>query len=158
MKMWPNLPDRREAIEHWTTVSVRAAHDLIGLLAGPPVAAPLHWLGQSKPCRRLLTGGSLPCRGCEASLKLRWGGYIPIIGTQGDRLVVLCGESLVRECSEVPVGALLKFNYSERRRKLGFTVTSTIINQSIAQRPRDIRNWLLHLWGDEELRAYLISE
>jgi len=151
---WPALPTKDTRQAHWKCLPVSQIHELLCILAGTPVAAPTHWLGASKPCRRLMSEGKLPCQGCLNGSRLRWTGYIPIFTRAGDRYVIVTSEEAVRQLSDTIPGTGIKLHWLPDRKKLSIT---TVASGPSRFPPVDIRGFLLTLWGDTELASILLT-
>jgi hypothetical protein len=150
---WPTLPTQNTRQAHWKCIPVSKIQELLCILAGKPVAAPTHWLGASKPCRRLMSEGKLPCNGCQNGCRLRWTGYIPIFTRAGERFVIVTSEEAVRHLSDTLPGTGLKLHWLPERKKLSITI---VASGPARFPPVDIRGFLLTLWGDKELSEVVL--
>lgn len=133
---------------------------LEGWFAGPMVTVAVHWCDpNSKPCRVLLTDGQVPCRCEHEPMSLRTVGYVPIIGKDKVRSVVLVSTTVAALIQQKykpgdlirisrPVGynrplAVTPLPPNHFGEALGNTMRQTCCH--------DIHEFLLHLWQDREL-------
>jgi hypothetical protein len=153
-------PRKVAAHLRWKYVKVEKGAQFTAWTAGPLVGVPCHWDFACKPCRRELTGDVLACKYCLAQLRQRWIGYVPLYDQHLRQLVCGIGPDL-----ETSV-ARLELHTPVRVRKGRSPVDPIIVEradwttlgcfaQGRQSEPQDLRPWLLQLWDDPELTAFL---
>jgi hypothetical protein len=147
---------------HWRTVTIDRAQEVVGVVAGPIVCIDSHYdtvLNCSKPCRRCLTEGALPCtRGKNCTP--REIGYLPVWEkTTQAGLVVLVSRTVCLKHYSLPIHEPIRIsrpdagnNPALRIHPLTGEDARQSVFKSLRARPRqDIKPYLLHLWQDRTL-------
>jgi hypothetical protein len=161
-------PSPRSFDLRWKYRSIPPGTQFRAWTAGPMVGVHVHWSSSSKPCRKRITGGKLPCSLCEAKMKCRWVGYVPVLDHPHLRqYVLILSETVGNAFSVTGLGQFMEFTRTiGARDPLQFRallpggsdaplrIPSTIQNL----KPCDITPWLLHLWQDDELSAFLLKQ
>jgi len=164
--MFENAPLRvRPPHLRWRVVPVPPGETLAGWLAGPQVTVDVHWdNGASKPCRKLITRGRLLCSCDKEPRSVRTIGYVPIITPEREQLVIIVSATVAASVESFLFGVPIQFMRSKRAKTPlrvraadagHFNKAST--EAFMSSKPRDIKPYLLHLWGDEVLCRHLAT-
>jgi hypothetical protein len=154
------LPDNLQ----WRIIPVEPGDMVEGWYAGPMVLVDVHWINKrSLPCRRAITDGKLPCP-CEREPKsIRTIGYVPILGKQRERWVVIVSESVAAKMEAVKCGSPIRLSRPKKPKRplflsmiedgaLGIENTKKMRAGAACH---DISEFLLHVWQDRELTEHL---
>ena len=142
----------------WKYTKLLPGTNLSGWLAGPFVGVIGHWVNGTKPCRLVMTKGALQCV-CETSpFAERWVGHVPLLDRSYRQVVIGIGPDAREILKTIPVGASIKAS----KGKAG-TAPTMIHPDDIGfpceridlDKPSDIREWLLTLWGDTDLAQWI---
>jgi hypothetical protein len=155
-------PTPKPAELRWKYLSVRPGDELKGWVAGQLLPITVHWAEASKPCHRAVTSGALSCKHCEAGMKTRVIGYVPLIDHHGRKVVICASETVSVDLRLVAYKTEVRFSRGKGSRDpLQFRVLvghecSKIVPQSLERQKGgfDIQPWLLKLWQDEELKSW----
>lgn len=133
-----------------------------GFLAGQPTWVPCHWTGKSRPCRRLLTCGALPCHDCRPNEEPIWRGYTPFYSSEYVRLFALITLDYREAVAEIPRHAQIKLSRGPNPRDPLVIVPSLWRPSPLPESADrdydvDLRSFLLTLWKDSELREWSIA-
>lgn len=150
--------DRRGRFWDWLNPKIGASVN--GWLCGPVVGVETHWLGRTQPCRFHLTGGRMKCYCSTSNLGREWKGYVPLLDENGVQAFAIVGERFAELAFSLTMFAPVTVT---RLRSAGSPVCvklSTWTDQppphdAGQRKPRDIRPWLLKLWGDKDLNEWL---
>lgn len=152
-------PSRKDSHLRWSHLRLEPGSTFKGWICGPLVGVTTHWNQGTRPCRDKITLGALSCSECIAKHKSGWAGYLPLFDVQGKKWVALTGRDSEDYISRLSYGCAVKITKGKYRhaplvvQEEQWTVAvCPYLGQAMV--PHDIRAWLLHLWGDEELEAY----
>jgi hypothetical protein len=136
-----------------------------GWVIGPVVVAVTHWNGEaSKPCRNVMSGGALECYCKTSREKQRKIGYVPLISSDGERVVIIVSNGVAGQFEFVTKGAPVVLGrtlipkspvwWKGREVPEGQKAKNTQVQR---MERIDIRPWLLNLWDDGPLRRYYLG-
>jgi hypothetical protein len=157
-------PSPRPEHLRWHYHRIPPGGELRAWIAGRLVGLHVHWSDGSKPCRKKITGGMLKCPMCEAQMRTRWIGYLPVLDHRQRQLVVAVSESIGPGAENLAEWTDVRFVRSAGARDplriqvmVGYEASKC---PEALKRPgsRDIRPWLIHLWQDGELRAFFQAQ
>jgi len=144
-----------------------APEDVVkGWVAGPVVRVTTHWSGlKTTPCLKYMTHGKLKCM-CEAKpLGSRVVGYMPIVTTDADRVVLLLPESTAKKTLRMPLGTPIQVSRTKnptaptKVKQLSQDELAITLQKKVhAAGPSDIKPYLLHLWQNAELTTHFAAE
>lgn len=150
----PPQKDRRGRF--WDWLNPKIGQSLNGWLCGPVIGVETHYLGRTQPCRRFITNGRMTCYCQRANLGAEWKGYVPLFDSNGVQAFAIIGERYAELAFSIPLFSPVTVS---RLRSAGQPVCvkqSDWTDQPPPARgdklkPKDIRPWLLKLWGDKDL-------
>ncbi len=152
----PGTPEGKNPATRWLYTAVKNGTGCHGFLAGQPTWVKCHFVGYSKPCRSILTSGSLPCHYCAAKEEPVWRGFTPWY----DGSYVRCFSCITldyREAiSEIPLHAQIKLSRGKGTRDPLVIVpclwrTTELPVSEDRNYSADLRGSLLKVWKDPEL-------
>lgn len=137
-----------------------------GWIAGPTVRVVTHWTGKkTTPCAWALTKGAVRCACQSASMAKRTVGYMPMIQTDGDRVVLFVPDSVALKHAGIPFGKAIQVSRPKnptaayKVKQLGNDeLSSTLQKTVLAKGPQDIKQFLLHLWQMPALTLHFSAE
>lgn len=138
---------------YWTVPTGGSAN---GFIAGSTVGVWCHWVGRSKPCRRLTSDGALSCSLCAAGEEPVWRGYVPIYDPQYVRRIVVITADHAESVREIPLHAQVKMRRG-RNKHDPLIITpdlwriTPLPDSPERSGPADIVPALLRMWRDAEL-------
>lgn len=153
-------PSVRPGKDHWRYEKVEPKTSFKALIAGPMVGVDCHWTTGTKPCVAAVTGGKLACPLCGPKYPLRWMGYLPLYDQFNSQIVVgfkaQQGEKLLTMPLHQPIEIW-------RGKLKTFPILFKLIDMDdwhyeppkAKRQPVDIMPWLLTLWRDVELTAWV---
>jgi hypothetical protein len=154
----PPQKDRRGRFWNWLNPDL--GKSINGWLAGPLVGVETHWKGTTQPCRRYITGGRMRCYCSLDHSGTEWKGYVPIWDENGVQSFAIIGERYFELANTITLFAPVSVT---RLRSAGAPVC---VKQSAwtengppitdgRLKAKDLRPWLLKLWGDKDLIEWL---
>lgn len=153
-------PEKSRRGRFWNWLNPKLGQTLNGWLCGKVIGVETHYLAHTQPCRRFLTGGRMRCYCSTMKLESVWKGYVPLLDADGVQSFAIIGERYADLAEAIPMFAPVSIS---RLRSNGSPVCVKQSDWTVALpplktkdfRPKDIRPWLLKLWGDKELTAWL---
>lgn len=153
-------PKKRSGIPYWDFIRLEMGKSFVGWLAGPVVGVEVHYHEGSRACRADLTDGAMRCAFCEEGIESRWVGYVPIWDESGVRCVAIIGERYRELALRIPLHAPVRVSKLVRQGKpvkvqeVDWTSGKPPVTGASLE-PQDLRPWLLRLWGDADLTAWI---
>lgn len=140
----------------WECVKVKKDEHIDGVLAGRVYDVACHWDGRSsKPCRRFMSDGKIPCHCDEKPASLRVLGYVPLITKAREKIVVPVAASVVHRLEQIKPGTPIRLARPGRDKKplsviilRELDLGETFCKQMKHACCHDIAEYLLHLWQD----------
>ena len=156
----PPQKDRRGRFWDWVNPALGKERNC--WLVGDIVGVETHWLGRTQPCRHYLTNGRMKCYCQTSNLGVEWKGYIPLLDENAVQCFAIIGERFADLAYSMHLFSRVTVS---RLRSAGAPVCVKESDQpdglfpfpETHKRKRDIRPWLLKLWGDESLNEWFSS-
>lgn len=159
--MFPNQhPKRTDRLPQWDFLKLDPGSSWRAWLAGPMVSVNVHHRGGSRPCRKEMTKGKLPCPDCKDELPTVWRGYLPLWDENGGRWLSIIG---IRYADIAMSLRFLDYVWVRKMETRGCPVRvesamskAPAVPAAIRDRqPADIRPFLLRIWKDKVLADWL---
>lgn len=154
-----DLPKRGEG-SSWPRLEIGLGESREVFSAGPVVWAICHFAGAHKVCAEWMSGGELPCRFDHTKFKFDKVGYWPVYDDNHKPLFVVLREYHEQRADELRLHFRYKLSMSKgEERSLGIKQVSnkrefyTSVRWQMAE--QHIEPWLLRLWKDAELTAWV---
>lgn len=144
----------------WTFCKVEPNTVITGWKAGDCVWVETHFVKASKPCKEAMTGGALPCTIDHLKFPLEWTGYFPFYDSIGRPSVAIAKEYSQKLLTSLKL-------HSPIRVRRGASKTEPVVIEATGSTVKfettchdrmtsaDLRPWLLTLWKDAELVAWV---
>lgn len=140
----------------WECVTIKQEESVEGVLAGETVCVACHWDGRSsKPCRRFISEGKIPCHCDEKPASLRVVCYVPIITPKSEKIVVPAAATVGNRLEGIAPGTPIRLARPALKKKplTVIKLASHDVGDGFYKRMRyacthDIHEYLLHLWQD----------
>lgn len=155
-------PRRGDKVPSWDWLRLDPGKSWQGWSAGPMVMVYVHHRGGSRPCRKVMTNGKLSCTGCADKLDLVWRGYLPLWDDAGGRWLCIIGERYYDLACDITFLSRVKVTKLFARgcpiRAEAVPISGPLQPSCIARRgPASIKPFLLRIWKDAELSAWVRS-
>lgn len=164
MSMQSKDPDPRGLgrVARWLYWPIPNGGTACGFLAGPVVGVWSHWVGRSKPCRRLTSDGALSCALCSDGEDPVWRGYLPVYDPQYVRRIVVITADHAESVREIPLHAQVKMKRGKNKHDPCVVTadlwrTTPLPDSPDRSAPADIVPALLRMWRDVELIQWHMS-
>lgn len=155
-------PRKVAAHLRWSFVKMEPGSSFPAWIAGPMIGVDGHWDFSHKPCLKSLTDGKLPCKYCQAEMKLRWMGYLPLYDAHLRQIVVGIGPDMEPSVSRLECHATVRVKKGRRPKDpiiiehQAWTGLSAFASGRQAE-PQNLWEWLLQLWNKPELKTFLVE-
>ncbi len=158
---------QRSTVPYWNTIKLAPGKQWLGWRAGPTVGVESHWQFGCRVCRGDLTDGALACPMCTAlewrpgtTRPTRFRAYMPLWDEAGVRTVAIISETYFRLSEEVkPAGRCVVTKILSRGCPLRVDPRPDMDRPGFLsgaeRQPQDLRPWLLRVWKDAELEAWV---
>lgn len=155
-------PDTLNAKLHWRCHLIPPGESLCGVTVGPLVCPLVHWLGsRSVPCLRAISGGELLCACDTEPRATRRIAYLPLIASDGERVVTVLSNTVALKLGEVGHRTCLRITRPRTKcaplsvqRVRDFDIGGAAHAKAARMEPQDIREYLLHLWSVDILTRW----
>jgi hypothetical protein len=147
----------------WDYQRVENGKSVVGWKAGPVYGCETHYLGETRPCKRITTDSKLVCPICESGEETIFRGYVPFWDTDYQRKFVLIPEDVFDLADEIECHQTIRISRPKGSREGnivrpdGWTLKA-LPPKYVNMGEIDIVPALLTVWKDEQLRAWFEEE
>lgn len=155
-------PARRARVTPWDLLKLDGMKPWKGWLAGPPIWLATHHFGRTLPCVSDLTDGGLKCPLSHKEFVPRWRAYVPLWDETGARVFTVVCDRYQDQLDKLPhlcPVLIAKQPMKGKPIKIweAFWTRSAPQITSAAQKPQDIRPYLVILWARPEIADWFSS-
>lgn len=154
-------PQKSRRGKFWDWLNPALGKSVNGWIAGPVVGVETHYLGRTQPCRYALTRGRMKCYCTASKLESVWKGYVPLWDENGVQAFAIIGERFadlayaITMFAPVTVSRLKSAGQPICVKQSDWTDQPPPRRDLTQSKPVDFRPWLLKLWADKDLNAWL---
>lgn len=140
----------------WVYLPLKNGATANGFLAGPVVGVWCHWMGRSRPCRRLMSDGALSCAMCADAQEPDWRGYVPFYSAEYVRMFTVITADYLESVREIPLHAQIKMARGRNKHdpvviRPDLWRTTPLPPAADRDAAADLVPFLLKMWKDAEL-------